>query len=165
VRHRQAPGYVRIRIAIRVPVHVPSCYTAWPYWELFHSYESICDSPSCHITKNLATCAFVSLCVPPCVHPIPLQRVALLRVILLARTCPQRSRLHIPPKRCARARIFVSFCHIAWACVCTPFHYGSRVLKSRDSPWGIFLFELMRGNALTRACLPRGSPTTWTDFL
>jgi len=79
------------------PARTLSCCTTWPRWGLFHSHEPVHGSPGCHIAKNLATCVFMSLCMPPHTHPLPLRRAALLRVISLTRTCPWQSRLHIPP--------------------------------------------------------------------
>ena len=48
--------------------------------------------------------------VSPPVRPLPLQWLALLRVILFARTCLQRSRLPIPPKAvCAGSHLKRSY--------------------------------------------------------
>ena len=96
----------------------------------------------------------------PRVHPLPLS------VISLARTCPRRSQLHIPPKQCARARVL---CPIAQACICAPFRYQSRVQTSGDNPREIFPFELRRGNA--RECirahtrLPGAPPFDLQNFI
>jgi len=96
----------------------------------------------------------------PRVRPLPL------RVISLVQTRPQWSRLHIPPKRCAWARVLRP---IAWARICAPFRYRSRVWTSGDNPGEIFPFELRRGNAWecirARVHLPGAPPFDLQNFI
>src|SRR6266850_1104782 len=60
----------------------------------------------------------------PCARPLPLPRLAPQRVLSLARTRPQHSRLC---KRCARARGFAVFRRFARTHVCADFPCRSRV--------------------------------------
>ena len=56
--------------------------------------------------------------VSPPVHPLPLQWPAPLRVILFAQTCPQRSRLPIPPKVvCAGSHFRIFLPHHLGTCL------------------------------------------------
>jgi len=56
-----------------------------------------------------AACAFAPLCLPPPARPLPLQRPALLHAPPLARTCPRRSQLHMPPPELHPGPLFRDF--------------------------------------------------------
>jgi hypothetical protein len=78
------------------------------------------------IAPHLAACTFTLPCLLACPRPLPLQRLALLHVLLLVRPRPQRTRLHIPPQaRCPGTR-FHGFPPLR-SCACLhPFRCQSR---------------------------------------
>ncbi len=137
-RHRQAPGCVRIRVAVRAPPRAsPPVAPASPA-EGHFVCEPVRGGPAWGIARHSAACAFASLCVSPRARPLPLHRPASLRVIPLARAHSRRSRSHPPPKRCARDRVFASFRRIARERVCARFRYRFRVRKCGDIPRDIY---------------------------
>jgi len=96
-RHRQAPGCVRIRVAVRAPPRAsPPVAPASPAGGHF-----VCANPSAAVPPGASpgtrphAHSYRYAC--PRARPLPLHRPAPLRVIPLARAHPRRSRSHIPP--------------------------------------------------------------------
>ena len=87
---------------LAMPCHSVSCRGSHLFLKNEHVHFTC-------ISLDPQQCGFASLCVSPCARPLPLQRAALLRVILFARTRPRCSRLprHQTP---GRVRIRVAVC-------------------------------------------------------
>ena len=108
--------------------------------------------------RHPAARAIASLCDPPPARPLPLHQPAPLRVISLARTQPQQSRLHINLQAVRPGPRFRAFpLHRPGTCL-RPFSLPGLGLKGLGYLPKCVYFEIARRSALAHAGYPRGSP-------